>query len=207
ALELFAADSKAAKAEPAVAAVLAGWFIEKREGVNVFEELLRGAATGVVWSPATAARLLAGTEDMVEFDRQVDRRFLAEGRAVVTPGLTSAGIVRRFRSTLLLAPACFGKLQSDKRAWYSLAEAIRRADDPYLRRTATEQALKVKMAAVGRDGMLIAVADAYALFMERLAAGDTPERLERLLADAELMRGALERVTAKGAVTGRGSGG
>ena len=88
-----------------------------------------------------------------------------------------------------------------------MAEAIRRADDPYLRRTATEQALKVKMAAVGRDGMLIAVADAYALFMERLAAGDTPERLERLLADAELMRGALERVTAKGAVTGRGSGG
>jgi hypothetical protein len=207
AVELFAADSKAAKTEPAVAAVLAGWFVAKREGANIFEELLRGAANGVVWSPATAARLLAGTEDMMEFDLNVDKRFLAEGRAVVAPGVTSAGIVRRFRSTLLLAPACFGKLLSEKRGWCSLAEAIGHADDPHLRRTAAEQALKVKMAAVGRDGMLIAVADAYALFMERLAAGDKPERLERLLAEAELMRGTLERVTAKGAVVQRSSSG
>jgi len=206
AAELFAADSKAAKAEPAVAAVLAGWFIERREGVNVFEELLRGAATGTAWSPATAGRLLAGTGDMTDFDRHVDARFLAEGRSVVKPGLTSAGIVRRFRSNLLIAPAYFGKMRNDKRAWYTLYEAIARAGDRELRLAAAGQALKVKMAAVGRDGMLIAVAEAYALFLERLAAGDKPDRLEQLLIDAELMRKELERVTAKGAVTRSGGG-
>ncbi len=206
AAELFAADSKAAKAEPAVAAVLAGWFIERREGVNVFEELLRGAATGTAWSPATAGRLLAGTGDMTDFDRHVDARFLAEGRSVVKPGLTSAGIVRRFRSNLLIAPAYSGKMRNDKRAWYTLSETIARAGDRELRLAAAGQALKVKMAAVGRDGMLIAVAEAYALFLERLAAGDKPEQLERLLADAELMRKELERVTAKGAVTRSGGG-
>ncbi|MDD4102066.1 MAG: hypothetical protein PHU80_05470, partial [Kiritimatiellae bacterium] len=206
ALELFAADSVAATREPAVAAVLAGWFIEKRAGLNVFEELLRSAATGTVWSPAVAARLLADTEDMTDFDRHVDARFLAEGRVVVTPGLTSAGIVRRFRSNLLLAPAYFGKLAGNKRTWYPLAETLDFAGDADMRRSAAEQSLKVKMAAVGRDGMLIAVADAYALFMERLAAGDKPDRLAQLLAEAELMRGELERVTAKGAVVQRGGG-
>jgi len=125
---------------------------------------------------------------------------------VIKPGLTSAGIMRRFRSNLLIVPAYFGKLQSDNSAWYPLSEAIARADDHELRRAAAGQALRVKMAAVGRDGMLIAVAEAYALFMERLAAGDKPDRLEQLLIDAELMRKELERVTAKGAVTRSGGG-
>ncbi len=207
AAELFASDSVAARQEPAVAAVLAGWFIEKRAGVNVFEALLRSAATGTGWSPAEAARLLADTEDLAEFDRHVDNRFLTEGRVVVTPGVTSAGIVRRFRSNLLLLPTYFGKLKGNKRAWYPLSAIWEYANDPDIRRAASAQALKVKLAAIGRDGMLIAVADAYALFMERLAAGDNPDRLARLLDEAELMRGTLERVTAKGEVTQRDSGG
>jgi hypothetical protein len=201
AAELFAAESLAATREPAVAGVLASWFMEKRNGTVLFETLLRSAATGSVWSPAQVALLMGGTDDLVAFDGLVDQRMLSEGRMVVKPGLTTAGIVRRFRSHLLLYPPFYGKRFGENTSGCSFQEALLHAADLDVRVSAALQSVRVKMAAVGRDGTLLAVSEAYVAFLEALAKGGKKQgELARLLLKAEGMRHALEQRAARGEV-------
>jgi hypothetical protein len=197
---LVAADSAAATREPAVAAVLASWFMDRRDGVSLFETLLRGAATGTAWSSDGAARLLMNADDPVRFDEWVDQRLLAEGRMVARPGLTTDGIVRRFRAHLLLYPAFYGKKLGEQHVWCSFQEAVPQAGDPEVRSAASAQRLRVKMAAVGRDGMLLAVSEAYDAFLEALAKGAKQGELDRLLREAEGMRRTLEERAGRGEV-------
>ena len=203
ALGLFAADSLAATREPAVAAMLAGWFLEKRPNINAFEALLRGAATGTAWRPEGAGLLLAGTDDLTAFDAALDRWLLSEGHVVIKPGVTTAGIVRRFRAHLLLYPSDYGKTFDTKRAWRTFQEVVALADDPAIRRGAAEKAVSLRVAASGRDGMLLAVSEAYAAFFEVLAQGAKQGELSRRLAEAEGMRQELERSVAQSAVLQR----
>ena len=203
AAELFAFQSLATAREPAVAAVLASWFLEKRKNLPLFETLLRGSANGTEWRADVAATLLTGTNDVYALDAYVDRRLLSEGRVVVQPGLTTAGIVRRFRSHLLLYPAFYGKTMGSNRSWCSFQEAVTLFSDPAVRASAALQYGRVKMAAVGRDGMLLAVSDAYAVFLEALARGEKQGELSRLLMEAEGMRRVLEKKTVLGTVSQR----
>ncbi len=207
AAELFAFDSLAASREPAVGAALAGWFLEKRPAGSPFEALLRGAATGTGWSVSRVSRLLAGTEDRAVFDETLDLWFLSERRQVIKPGTTTDGIVRRFRSCLLLYPADYGKTIDASKAWLTFQELVARADDPVIRRGAQSKAVRVKVAALGRDGMLLAVSDSYVRFLEAFARGAKPGELSRLLMQAEGLRGDLERRTARGEVLQRPVGG
>ncbi len=201
--DLFAAESLAATREPAVAAVLASWFLEKRPEMNPFEALMRGAATGTEWKPEVAGLLLAGTNDPYAFDEYVDGRLVGEGRVVAKLGVTTEGIMRRFRSHLLLYPAYYGKLLAENRPWCTFQEAVMRSGDPAVRQSAAVQVGRVKMAAVGRDGMLLAVSEAYAVFLEALAQGAKEGELTRLLMGAEGMRRDLENRTARGTVLQR----
>jgi hypothetical protein len=201
--ELFAEDSLAATREPAVAAVFAGWFLDKRPEGSPFEALLRGAAKGTAWSPARAARLLAGAEGWAAFDEAADARFLEVSRQVIKPGLTTRGIVRRFRAHLLLYPGDCGKLIEPGKACLTLQELACTQATPELRQIARNQAAKVRMAAFGRDGMLLAVSEAYALFLEAFARGAKPGELSNLLMKSEQLRGELERKTANGGVLQR----
>jgi len=203
AAQLFAEDGEAVTREVSVAAVLASWFLEKRDDRNLFETLLRGAATGAEWKPEVAGRLLAGTQDPGTFDEYVDRRLLEEGRVVAKPGLTTEGIVRRFRAHLLLFPAYYGKTLGEERSWCTFQEAAVKSADPEVRLSAAAQAGRVKMAAVGRDGMLLAVSEAYVAFLEALAHGANQGELSRLLMEAEGMRRDLEKRAARGAVLQR----
>jgi len=205
ATEMLAADSLAATREPAVAAVLAAWFLDKRpEGnSNPFEALLRGAAKGTEWGHAAVARLLAGSDDPVAFDEALDLWLLSEGRQVFKPGVTTDGIVRRFRSHLLLYPSDYGKTMNTGKACLTLQEIALQANDPAIRYGALIQAANVKMAACGRDGMLLAVSEAYAHFFEALAHGAKEGELSLLLMEAERMRKDLERKTASGEVLQR----
>jgi hypothetical protein len=207
AADLFAAESQAGRREPAVGAVLASWLLERRDGVNLFESLLRSAAHGTEWSPQGASILLAETPDLAAFDAYVDGRFLAESRVVVKPGLTTDGIVRRFRAHLLLYPSYFGKTFGKTTPWCTFQEAATRAADPEVRASAAGQAVRVKMAAVGRDGMLLAVSEAYVAFLEALARGAPDGELSRLLLEAEGMRRELEGRAARGGVMQRTVGG
>jgi len=203
AAELFAFEGLATSREPAVAAVLASWFLEKRQNALVIESLLRSAATGTSWKPEMAGMLIAGTNDLHALDAYVDKRLLAEGRVVAKPGLTADGIVRRYRANLVLYPASFGKTLGQKRVWCSFQEAVTRSGDPNVRLSAAAQLGRVKVAAVGRDGMLLAVSEAYAAFLEALVRGAQEGELSRLLMEAEGMRRVLEQKAMRGEILQR----
>lgn len=200
ATELFTLDSLAATRESAVAAVLASWFMERREGTMLFERLLRAAATGTEWSPGLAATFIMGSDDLAAFDAFVDLRLLAEARVVAKPGLTTKGTLRTFRQHLLLYPAFYGKKFGQSTSWCSFQEALLRASDPEIRLSAAAQVARVRMAAVGRDGMLLAVSEAYTAFLQALAKGAKPGELARMLTKAEEMRRVLETRAARGEV-------
>jgi len=202
AADLFEMDSTPATREPAVAAVLASWFLEKRAKgeSNPFEALLRGAAKGAAWSPAVAGRLLAETSDALAFDEALDVWLLSEGRQVIKPGVTTDGIVQRFRLQLLLYPSEYGKTFDTRKACLTFQEAVQQADDPQVRLSARAKAVAVCVAACGRDGTLLAVSEAYVHFLEALAKGAKPGELTRLLMDAEGLRREMERKTSSGEV-------
>jgi hypothetical protein len=84
-------------------------------------------------------------------------------------------------------------------------EAVLRAAEPAVRLAAHRRALSVRMAAVGRDGMLLAVSDAYVRFLGALARGAKQGELSRLLNEAEALRGEVERRTAGGEVLTSGA--
>jgi hypothetical protein len=200
AAQLVATDSEAAGKEPAVAAVLAGWLLEKKATGAPLESILRDAARGEKWSVASASRLLAGDDDPFAFDECLDRKFLADGRKVIVPGVTTDGAVTRFRATLLLYTPLSDTFTYTSSFGKSFREAMAGADDPACRAEAFEQAGRVRLAAVGRDGTLLAVSEAYERFLLALARGGKPSELAQLLADAEVRRAAMEQRTAKGEV-------
>lgn len=200
ATDLYAFDSYAAQVEPAVGAVLAGWFMENRG--TLFKKLLKEAAHGRSWSPAYVARLLADSP-VEQFDQILDQRLHTLGQRVATPGATTAGIMRRFRSELLLFPCDYGMMFDPERAYYTFQDALADPEDEDLRKAALNSAVRIRMAAVGRDGMLLAVSEAYVKFLQAFAKGAKPKELAEMLYQAESMRRELELKLEDGAVLKR----
>lgn len=198
--ELLGFASLAATREEAVAAVVASWFLERRESVMLFETLLRRAAAGQAWQDDQVARLLTGSAEPERIDAWVDSKMQVESRVVITPGVTTAGCVRRFRRTLLLYPEFFGINYGLNRTWCTFQEATRQSDSVAIRLSARSQMARVRMAAIGRDGTLVAVAEAYAQFLEALSTRAKPGEVAQKLLQAEALRGELERRTAAGEV-------
>lgn len=187
--ELYAFESHAAYAEPAVAAVLAGWFLEKRG--HTFKRLLKNSAHGAAWSADAAAQLLAD-DFHGGFDRMLDTRFYALGGRVIKPGVTSEGIVSRFRSELLLFPTDYGMMFSNTNFCYSFRKAVDSSDCREIRQAALDKALAIRVMAAGRDGSLLALAESYEVFLQTLASGAESSRLLSLLTRAQTMQRELE---------------
>ena len=77
------------------------------------------------------------------------------------------------------------------------------ADSLEVRQRAVIQASWVELGAVGRDGMLLAVAEAYAAFLRGLSAGETKGTLSKMLLEAEAMRRDLELRSERGVLRQR----
>ena len=82
-----------------------------------------------------------------------------------------------------------------------------RSAEPEVQRRAAVQARLIEMAAVGRDGMLLAVSEAYASFLQGVCSGEAQGELLRRLMEAEGMRRELELRTARGMVLQRADAG
>ncbi|MBP5319923.1 MAG: hypothetical protein J6334_02960 [Kiritimatiellae bacterium] len=200
---LWSADSPAALKEPSVAVTLSGWVLTQRHAEtrdqtrSPLEQLLRKVAAGTAWSPDLVARILTGSPDLTGFDRWVDRQMLAEARTVAVPGMTTAGIARRFRSSLLLYPPVSAIFNDSFPEEMSFQQLALRANDPFFRSLALRQVQIVRLAAVGRDGTLLAVANAYEAFLLAVAKGAKPGEISRLLLVAEAKRGEMEEALAQ----------
>ena len=195
---LWAADSTAAIREPAVAATLCG-FLTKRDAESFhLKSLLLRVAAGEAWTPALLAKTLAGTDDLTAFDQWMDRLMLASVRTVVAPGMTTAGIARRFRSSLLLYPPVSVIVNDSFPEEMSFQQLALRANDPVYRSLALRHVQTVRLAAMGRDGTLLAVADAYEAFLMAIVKGAKPGVISRLLLTAEAKRTEMEQALAQG---------
>lgn len=200
AYELFDMESAAATSEPAVAAALVGMLLEKWPKGRAFDRLLRDSAMGKRWTPDLLAETMGVEKDPHLLDAKVDEAFLAYGRTVVLPGVTTDGVVRRFRSALLLFAPLFDKLTLSYRRSFSFHEAISYAENPLFRAEALAQARHLRVMATGRDGTLLEVAQAYERFLYAFAMGNKPGELLQLLRQAETARAKMERRTSHGEI-------
>lgn len=191
-MELLAAEPAVAMREPALAAVLATWLSERSSGGERMRRLLLHLAAGGAWSGEALPPVLWPDVNPGQIDENWDRWLGARGRAILEPGVTTAVMLRRFRLQLAVYPADFDAPLAQGWRARSLPDLLPYADAPWMKRLADAKSVQLRAAALGRDGTLHAVAEAYAGFFTALAqrepAGVLQTRLraaDRLLAAAE----------------------
>ncbi len=194
--ELLGEDSVAVR-QPAVASVLAGYVCEGGAAAERLRTLLMPLATGGVWRAACVLQLLEPSGDAVAGERAWDAWLLAGGRTVTVPGVTPPGALRRFCSQLRLFPADVAAPVAD--GWRGIGpEALMAAaDQPWARLLAARKLHQVRMAALGRDGTLLGIAEAYGAFFDCLATQGSPEQAAVLLQAAHIrLRDAAQQAAA-----------
>lgn len=195
-VDLLGSDSVAAR-EPAVASVLAGYVCEGGAAAERLRTLLTPLATGGVWRAASVLKLLEPSGDAVAGERAWDAWLLAGGRTVMVPGVTPPGALRRFCSQLRLYPADVAAPVAD--GWRGIGpEALMAvADQPWARLLAARKQHQVRVAAFGRDGTLLGIAEAYAAFFDCLATRGPSEQAAVLLQAAHIrLRDAAQQAAA-----------
>lgn len=191
---LWSADSPA-NSDPGLQAALLACLIDRHTSNRAFQTILSEAAAGHYYDWKIVAGHLAGTHEPWAFDHFWDRWMIQEGRRILTPGLTTRGVISRFRSSLLLYPVYSDKIPPLYRLeGMDFRTAIRYAALPAVRNAAAAQAFKVRTAAAGRDENLGTVAELYARFLVMLAAGGTSDKdLAAMLKLAETERARFEQ--------------
>ena len=194
------ATKNGAATEPALGSVLVAYLSERRgtEGKRPLDLLLKTAAEGGEWSPEKIAAAITGTPDLDKLDEELDLWLLALSKKVVLPGMTSEGVLQRFRASLLIYPSDYGKVFNSTRPYITLQELLKTQDDPILKKAALGQARRIGLAVIGRDAALIGVAQRYIAFLEGYAAGKKETELTQLLTLAETEQQALEQAVKGG---------
>lgn len=197
--ELLAAKNATAT-EPALGTVMAAYLSERKtlEGENVLDALIKAAALGKDWTPERICATITNTSDLDKLDENLDLWLIALALKVVTPGTTSEGNVERFRSSLLIYPADYGKFFSTSKPCITFHELLAYTSDPLLRQAAAGQARWVRMGAIGRDELLMNLAERYVAFLDAFASGKKGGELIRLLMLAEAQRKELEQTVRDG---------
>jgi len=194
------ASKSEATTEPSLGSALVAFLSERRgtEGKRPLDVLLRNAGTGADWSPEKVAAATTETTDLEKLDEELDLWLLALSKKVVLPGMTSEGVLQRFRASLLIYPSDYGKIFSSTRPYITLQELLTVKDDPILKKAALGQARRIGLAVIGRDTALIGVAERYIAFLEGYVAGKKDAELVQLLTLAEAEQKALEQAVKDG---------
>lgn len=197
--ELLAARN-ATTNEPALGTVLAAYLSERKtpDELNVLDTLIKAAGQGRDWTPEQICLTITGTPALEKLDKDLDLWMISLAKKVVIPGTTSEGVVERFRASLLIYPADYGKFFNQSKPCLTFQELLQYAKDPQLRRAAAGQAKWVRMAAIGRDETLSGLADSYIAFLEAFASEQKGGELIRLLMLAEAQRKELEQAVRNG---------
>jgi hypothetical protein len=186
--------------EPAIGTVLVAYLSERKssEGKTPFDTLLKNASAGNDWSIEKIAGAITGTTNLQHLDEDLDLWLLSLSKKVVLLGMTSEGVLQRFRSSLLIYPSDYGKVFNSKKPYITFQELLETKDDPVLRKAALVQARRIGMAAIGRDATLTGLAERYMAFLEAYAAGKQKPDLAQLLAVAEAQRKEVEQAVQAG---------
>ncbi len=186
------ADSPAAQ-HPEVAAQLAAFCGSRELRRERWQAWCRHLGRGGAWAPAELARLWTGEADPAVLDAVWDDWMIARTRRIFDPGRTPSGVVRRFRSLLLLYPwECDNYCPVVARAGIPLAWCIVNPDGDGLRRAAATKARQLALQGAGRGPAFQEMTSAYAEVMRRMAAGAPAGELARAWRGAEALRAAIE---------------
>jgi hypothetical protein len=196
--ELLYAEPPAALQYPALQAVLAAWLLDHAD--EPFVTLLRRLANGTPWSPALVAETAHQQGNIAELSEDWDAWQANAMREIRQVGVTTPGMVRALRSQLLVYPGDCGLPVADAWRGCTFEECLAWPATPEVKSALRNKAVEIRVFAAGRDGALQRVAAAYAAFLDALAAGEAPDRLRRMLAQAEEGRRQLEERVAKGEV-------
>lgn len=196
---LLAAKSEATT-EPALGSALVAFLSERRgaEGRRPLDVLLKNAGIGADWSPEKVAAAVTETTDLEKLDEELDLWFLALSKKIVLPGMTSEGVLRRFRASLLIYPSDYGKVFNSTRPYITFRELLKTKDDPVLKKAALGQARRIGLAVIGRDKALVGAAERYIAFLEGYAKGMKDTECAQLLTLAEAQQQALEQAVKDG---------
>jgi hypothetical protein len=189
-----------AAAEPALGTMLVTYLSERKgiDGKKPIDLLIKNASEGADWSIEKIATAITGTPDLDLLDKDLDVWLLSLSKKVALPGMTSEGVLQRFRSSLLIYPSDYGKFFNPGRPYITFQELLELKDDPSLRRAALGQARLIGVAALGRDETLVGLANQYIAFLEAYASGKKGPELKKLLAIAEAQRKVFEQTVKDG---------
>ena len=196
---LLAGEPEGAEArDPAVSALLVTWLSEREGGVARMRRLIDHLAAGQAWSAELLLPLLWPDLTREQMDEAWDRWLTARSRSILEPGTTTAGMVRRFHQLLLVYPADHNiPLMQGWRARQP-GDLIPHAGSPWMKRLTDAKTAQLRMAALGRDGTLIAVAEAYAEFFTALGEAQPAGVLQTRLHAADRLLSAAEEALAAG---------
>ena len=171
---------------PGVAAQLAAFCGSREPRRERWQAWCRHLGLGGAWAPADLARLWTDEADLAVLDAAWDDWLVARTRRIFDPGRTPPGVVRRFRSLLLLYPwECDNHCSVVTRAGLPLAWCIENPDADGLRRAAAAKARQLALQGAGRDAAFQAMTAAYAEVMRRMAEGAPAGELARMWRQAE----------------------
>lgn len=196
--ELLAADPAAALREPSLSAVLVTWMSERESGGERMHRLLQHLAAGGAWSPDELLPIIQPGMSAARSDEDWDRWLGIRGRSVLEPGVTTAGMLRRFRLQLAVFPADHGAPLTEAWRARTLADLLPHADAPWMKQLTDAKAVQLRAAAMGRDSTLGAVAEAYIGFLDALARHEPVGVLQTRLYAADRLLSAAETATASG---------
>lgn len=188
------AFSPHASADPALAAQLVAWLLEapdrRARMVALRDTLARGRAwTAGAFFEAVGCDLSPGGPDAALDQWLLERRW-----AVLTPGTTSAGLVRRTRRQLRLRPGTPGLPFSALPSGTVLdpADLPARRSAPWMPEAAAAKVFALQRLASGRDAGYRQMAEAYTAFFVALQRRGSLRDLDRLLHAADGLLSALE---------------
>ena len=194
--ELLSTEPPAALQHPAMQAVLAAWLLEHPGGT--VGAVLRRLAEGTPWSPELVAETMHAQKSIGGLGEDWDAWQVNAMREVRQVGVTTPGMVRAFRSQLLLYPGDSGLLVADSWRGRTFEECLALPATPEVRKALRDKAAAIRAFSAGRDGALQRVAVAYETVFDALAAGEASGKLRAMLAQAEAERRQLEERAEKG---------
>ena len=199
---LFATNSPAAQ-NPAVAAQVAAWCVNRDALAPCWERLLGHLAKGGAWNASLLGEVFRDVASLPDLDDDFNRWFSARGHHILSIGSTGTTILRHLRSRLLIYPwesDIDYSLRDFPAKGISLAVCLKHADRPEVRSILEDRIQDFHLMAIGRDPLFQALCNRYITALRKALEPGGGKKALSLWKEAEDSRLDLEARLAAGEI-------
>jgi hypothetical protein len=173
-------------ADRRIAAQLVAYWLDFPDRGKRFETLCRALAAGETWSPSLFVETSSGSSDMVEADKAFDQWLLKRRNTVMTPGVTSRGMLVRASRAMLLVPG--EDFVPDEFPASSPPETLaEHSGESWAAKCARAKLEKIMRLSTGRGDKFRKAAGQYAEYFNGVIRGEPKGKLLEKLRHAEAM--------------------